>query len=123
MTISRAAFPPKGRCPGLTPSLAELVRTPRKHVLQIAPHSDGSAVGIICSRCGHFAATKRRNTKLHTHDCTGGFASDGAKHAYKRVCERKHPTYSKGEAKVLEPAFAVSSLVAPPLEGAAGANG
>ena len=75
---------------------------------------------IICSKCGHFAGSNRRNTKLQTSECKGIFESYGAKYAYKQVCDRKHPTHSKGEAKVLEPCFAASALVAPPLAGAAG---
>ncbi len=120
LSVSRSLFPPQGHCPGLAPSLADLVRDPRGHTLQIAPYSDRSGVVIICSRCGHFAASKRRNTKLHTDKCHRRFESDGAQFAYKRVCERKHPTYSKGEARILEPAFSASSLVAPALGGAAG---
>ena len=110
MSTSRAIFPPKGRCPGLTPALAEIVRNPRGHTLQIATHTDGRGVVIICSRCGHFAASNRRNTKLHTHDCTYGFESDGAKYSYRRFCNRQHPTYGRGEAKVLEAAFPVAAL-------------
>ncbi len=56
-SVSRATFPPRGKCPGLAPSLADLVRDPRGHTLQIAPYSDRSAVVIICSRCGHLAAS------------------------------------------------------------------
>ena len=77
---------------------------------------------MICSKCGHFAGSKRKNTKLHTSPCKRVFGSDGAKYAYKRVCDRKHPTYSKGEAKVLEPCLEVSALVAPSLTGAAGTD-
>ena len=120
LSISRAPFPPQGQCPGLAPSLADLVRDPRGHTLQIAPYSDRSGVVIICSKCGHFAASKRRNTKLHTDLCRRRFESDGAQFAYRRVCERKHPTYSKGEARILESAFSASALVAPSLGGAAG---
>ncbi len=98
MTRSRATFPPRGKCPGLTPALADLVGNPRGHILHIAPYSDGSSVILICSKCGHFAGSNRRHTKLHTSPCKGVFGSDGAKYAYKRVCERKHPTYGKGEA-------------------------
>ena len=122
MCTNRAAFPPTGRCPGLTPALADIVRHPRKHVLQIAPMTDGSGIVIMCSRCGHFAASNRRNTKLHTKDCTGAFGSEGAKYAYKRFCDRQHPTYSRGPAKVLETAFSAASLGARCLDTAPGAT-
>jgi rubredoxin len=121
LTRSRATFPPRGKCLGLTPALADLVRDPRGHVLQIAPYSNGSSVILICSRCGRFAGSNRRNTKLHTETCLGVFGSDGARYAYKRVCERKHPTYGKGEAQILEPCLAASALVAP-FRPAAGPN-
>jgi hypothetical protein len=111
MTTSRAAFPPVGRCPGLTPSLADLIKNPRGHTLQIAPYTDASSIIVICSRCGHFAGSKRRNTKLHTDVCKRAFESDGAFYAYKRVCDRMHPTYGKGPSKVLEPCISAASLV------------
>ena len=120
MTISRATFPLRGKCPGLTPSLADLIRDPRGHTLHLAPYTDGSSVIVICSKCGHFAGSKRRNTKLHTSPCKRVFGSDGAKYAYKRVCNKKHPTYSKGEAQILEPCLDVSAIVAPSVGRAAG---
>ena len=120
MTTSRATFPPRGKCLGLALSLADIVRDPRGHVLQIAPYSDRSSVLIICSKCGHFAGSNRRNTKLHSSPCRRAFGSDGAKYAYKRVCEGKHPTYSRGGAKKMEPCLDASALVAPTLGGAAG---
>ena len=69
---------------------------------------------------GHFAGSKRWTTKLHTDVSKGAFESDGARYAYKRVCDRQHPTYGKGPQKVLEPCFAAASLVAPRFGGAAG---
>ena len=123
MTISRATFPPVGHCPGLTPTLADLISDPRGHTLQIAPYSDGSSIIVICSRCGHFAGSKRRNTKLHTDVCKRAFASDGARYAYQRVCDRMHPTYGKGPSKVLEPCIPAASLAAGRLDAAAGVTG
>ncbi len=123
MTSSRAAFPSVGRCPGLTPSLADLIQKPCGHTLQIAPYTDASSIIIICSKCGHFAGSKRRNTKLHTNVCKRAFESDGAFYAYKRVCERRHPTYGKGPGKVLEPCFSAASLLDGRRAAATGVSG
>jgi hypothetical protein len=70
---------------------------------------------VICSRCGHFA-TSNRKTKLQTESCpsTGpqtAFQSEGARHAYRRVGEGKHPAYKHGEAKVLDPCISAAALL------------
>ena len=93
--------------------------------MHVATFTDGSdGLVVICSQCGRFASSNRRG-ELHKHDCPSkgdqsAFQSDGARAAYRRVCEGKHPAYKHGNAKVLDPcvpAVALLRLAAEPAEG------
>ena len=111
LSASRALHPPDTRCPGMAPNMAKAVLEPRGHNVLVSPRTDGTGIVLMCSRCGHYAATSRP-TNLHKKVCQGGFESQGAEHSYLRFARGVHPRYAEGPAKVLEPAFPASWLVA-----------
>jgi hypothetical protein len=116
LSTSRLAVPPRlGKCAGMSPNLANLVRNPRRHKLHIATFTDGKGIVVVCSRCGHYS-TSNRPVKLHKEDCAavGGqasFASPGAASAYRRVALGQHPRHAMGEAKVLDPCMSLEALL------------
>ena len=92
-----------------------LLLEPRGHKLQVATFADGVGILVICSQCGHFAASNKKGP-LHKEACRakGGqqsFQSPGAKAAYERVCMGKHPKHAKGEAKVLDPCMSAETFL------------
>ena len=110
-----------GKCPGLAANIRKILFDPKGHKLQVATFTDSFGVVVICSACGHFTASNREG-QLHKKACkaTGGqaaFASPGARAAYLRVAEGKHPKHAKGEAKVLDPCLSAAALLALAREG------
>ena len=99
--------PPVGRCPGFPERVRELLRDPKGHKLFIADFSamDDKFV-IVCGLCGCFT-TEGRTVGLKLPCPPGGFKSPGARAAWTRVCELKHPSHKLGPAKVLEQAVAL----------------
>ena len=83
-----------------------MLRDPKGHKLYIADFTafDDRFI-IICSACGSYTSDGR--TVNLQEKCDNRFKSDGAKAAWKRVGELKHPSYKHGPAKVLEPALAL----------------
>ena len=116
LATSRTAIPRQiFNCPGLAANLRNLMLNPRGHKLHVATFTSGAGMVVICSRCGHFA-TSNRKVKLHTEKrpSTGpqeAFQSDGARAAYRRVGEGKHPAYKHGDAKVLDPCISAETLL------------
>jgi hypothetical protein len=116
LSSSRVSVPRRDKCPGRAPKIRKLLEDPRGHKLQIATFTDTFGVVVICSACGHFCSSSR-TTDLHKKACQakGGqavFASPGARQAYLRVVEGKHPTHAKGDAKVLDPCISADALLA-----------
>ena len=95
--------------------MRKLISNPRGHKLQIATFTDSFGMVVICSACGHFC-TSNRLGPLHKEACKAtrgqAFASPGAGAAYKRVSDGKHPKHAKGDAKVLDPCFPATVLLA-----------
>ncbi len=109
--IPRAIF----KCPGLATNIRDLLHRPQGHKLQVATFTSGAGLVVICSACGRFTTSNRRGM-LHKEPCPASsgqasFQSDGARFAYKRVCEGKHPAYKEGAEKVLEPCMAAATLL------------
>ncbi len=111
LAASRAVHPPRTRCPSMAQSMAKVVTESQGHNVLVAPRTDGTGIVLMCSRCGHYAATARP-TNLHKKARQGGVESQGAEHSYLRFARGVHPRYAEGPAKVLEPAFPASWLVA-----------
>ncbi len=115
LSSSRGAVPRRDKCPGLAANVRKLLTNPRGHKLQIATFTDSFGIVVICSACGHFC-TSNRAGPLHKDDCRAirgqAFASPGARSAYKRVSVGKHPRHAKGDAKVLDPCFPATALLA-----------
>ncbi len=110
LSVSRAPHPPNTRCPGLAPNLAKVVSDPRGHNILVAPRTDGTGIVLICSRCGHYAASARPSN-LQKKDCLDTFESPGAEQSFERFSQGIHPRYAEGPAKVLEKAFPATWLV------------
>ncbi len=116
LATSRTAIPRQiFNCPGLSPSIRDLLRRPQGHRLQVATFTSGAGLVVICSGCGRFTTSNRRGV-LHTDPCPAkrsgqaAFQSEGARWAYKRVCEGKHPSYNQGNTRVLDPCMAADAL-------------
>ncbi len=116
LATSRTSVPRQiFRCPGLSPSIRDLLNRPRGHKLQIATFTSGAGLVVICSGCGRFTTSNRRGV-LHNEPCPSEgraqavFQSDGARFSYKRVCEGKHPSYKQGSSKVLDPCISAEML-------------
>ena len=120
LSSSRGAVPRRGKCPGLAANVRKLLAEPKGHKLQIATFTDTFGMVVICSACGHYC-TSNRLSSLHKDACKAtqgpAFASEGAVSAYRRVSEGKHPKHAKGDAKVLEPCFPATALLAFAQEG------
>ena len=107
LATSRTAIPRQiFKCPGLASNIRDLLHRPQGHRLQVATFTSGAGLVVICSACGRFTTSNRRGV-LHKEPCPASsgqasFQSDGARFAYKRVCEGKHPAYKHGDSKVLK---------------------
>jgi hypothetical protein len=110
LAVSRATHPPLTQCPGLAANLANAVCDPKGHTILVSPRSDNTGIVLICSRCGHYAASNRP-TNLHKKVCQGIFESPGALESYRRFSRGVHPRYAEGPAKVLESAFPATWLL------------
>ena len=101
LSTSRTAVPNHiFKCKGLATNIQAIFRAPKGHKLHIATFSDGASVPVvISSQCGRFTPSNRK-TELHKKECPGQgqqvFQLDGARAAYGRVCEGKHPAYKCG---------------------------
>ena len=95
--------------------MRDLLQRPQGHKLQIAIFTSGAGLVVICSGCGRFTTSNRRGV-LHNEVCPAkgrsqaAFQSEGARFAYRRVCEGKHPAYKQGSSKILDPCVAAETL-------------
>ena len=115
LSASRLAIPRQiFGCRGMAPNIRSLLQRPQGHKLQIATFTSGAGIVVICSGCGRFTTSNRRGV-LHKEKCPSlsqaAFQSDGARAAYRRVCEGMHPAYKEGNSRILDPCISAETLL------------
>ncbi len=78
LATSRSAIPRQiFKCPGLSPSIRDLLRRPQGHKLQVATFTSGAGLVVICSGCGRFTTSNRRGA-LHNEPCPASRSGQAA---------------------------------------------
>ena len=113
LKVSRATAPSRSvMCPGFNAVMFDLVQNPSGHSLSYSSFLDGAGIIILCTRCGGYCSSTRRNPKL-SDSCLGRPASACGGAALARMCKQQHPVHAKGDKVVLDAWRPLTDLARP----------